>query len=218
MQLDHVFICCSTDAVEADCLKKAGLVEGSGNIHPGQGTANRRFFFRNGFLELMWVSSPVEAQGEQTARTQLWERWCGRNSGACPFGIAFRPTAPDSTPPFSTWPYRPDYMPVGVEILIATDTTLAEPELFILPFAVRSGPPRNEPTAHSLPVDRVIGAAIGLPSWPSLSTAARVVQSAGVVRYFAAPEYVMELRFSSSIDDVLDLRPELPLRLSLSRM
>jgi hypothetical protein len=40
------------------------MAEGEPNTHPGQGTACRRFFFRNAFLELVWVRDPAEAQGE----------------------------------------------------------------------------------------------------------------------------------------------------------
>ena len=76
--LDHAFIMCSIGAPEGDALIQRGLVEGSRNVHPGQGTANRRFFFENFMLELVWVDKPDEAQSEQTRRTRLWERWVGR--------------------------------------------------------------------------------------------------------------------------------------------
>jgi hypothetical protein len=31
--------------------------EDSSNTHPGQGTANRQFFFNNAYLELLWRGS-----------------------------------------------------------------------------------------------------------------------------------------------------------------
>jgi hypothetical protein len=43
-------------------MVKFGLLEGSSNAHPGQGTANRRFFFDNFMLELLWVTNPAEAR------------------------------------------------------------------------------------------------------------------------------------------------------------
>lgn len=49
--IDHLFVCCAPGAPEADTLVGLGFHEGSGNTHPGQGTANRRFFFRNAYLE-----------------------------------------------------------------------------------------------------------------------------------------------------------------------
>jgi len=38
-----------------ESLCDSGMREGSPNVRPGEGTANRRFFFRNGMLELRWV-------------------------------------------------------------------------------------------------------------------------------------------------------------------
>ena len=49
MEVDHIFICVQSGAPEAETLKKFGLTEGSSNKHPGQGTENRRFFFKNSF-------------------------------------------------------------------------------------------------------------------------------------------------------------------------
>jgi hypothetical protein len=119
LELDHVFVCCSPGAPEADALLHLGLIEGSPNTHPGQGTANRRFFFRNAFLELLWVSEPAEARSEQTRRTKLWERWSRRTSNACPFGFVFRPQGVNAaTAPFATWAYCPNYLPSGLEITL----------------------------------------------------------------------------------------------------
>src|SRR6266436_6531254 len=111
-EFDHVLICASEGAPEANGLAGFGLTEGTPNTHPGQGTACRRFFFRNGYLELLWVTDPAEAQSEAIQPTHLWERWKRRGSGGCPFGLGFRPSAyPAETPAFPAWEYRPPYMP-----------------------------------------------------------------------------------------------------------
>ncbi len=60
-ELDHLFLWASPGGVEADRLVTFGLTEGEPNTHPGQGTACRRFFFRNAYLELLWVNDPIEA-------------------------------------------------------------------------------------------------------------------------------------------------------------
>jgi hypothetical protein len=154
--VDHAFIGCTTGAPEADALLRLGFVEGSPNTHPGQGTANRRFFFENFMLELVWVSDPAEAQSERTRRTRLWERCQGRDGRINPFGIIFRSTStPPAPAPFATWSYTPVYLPRGFAMQIAEGTTLNEPGLFYLPF-LRSGAARRpEPVAHALPI-RVI--------------------------------------------------------------
>src|SRR5881409_435232 len=103
-ELDHLFICASIGAPEADRLVAFGLTEGTPNAHPGQGTANRRFFFHNAMLELLWVQDAAEAQSELVRPTRLWERWAGRSGGACPLALCFRPKSQHAgKPPFPTW-------------------------------------------------------------------------------------------------------------------
>ena len=90
-ELDHLFICCKAGAPEAEYLRDFGLTEGPPNVHPGQGTMNRRFYFHNAMLELLWVHDPVGAQNMRTRPTHLWERWQGRHGDASPFGICLHP-------------------------------------------------------------------------------------------------------------------------------
>src|SRR5881628_844205 len=77
-ELDHVFICTEAEANEAERLADFGLIEGAPNVHTGQGTANRRFFFANAYLELLWVHNPAKAQAGAVNRTRLWPRWKDR--------------------------------------------------------------------------------------------------------------------------------------------
>jgi hypothetical protein len=214
LEIDHVFICCSPGAPEGDALVRLGLSEGSPNTHPGQGTANRRFFFRNLFLELLWVSDPAEARSEQTRRTRLWERWSQRGSSVCPFGLVFRPQGADpATAPFTTWAYRPNYLPSGLAIEFAEGVPLEEPELVYLPFLRRAGPPAHEPTDHALPVREICAVAVGLPSAAGLSEPSKAVRAAGLVTYHSAAEHVLELTFVAAVETTFDLRPTLPLLL-----
>jgi hypothetical protein len=84
IELDHLFVCTDAGAACAERLIQLGFTEGPPNQHPGQGTANRRFFFANAMIELIWVSDTTEAQSPSTRRTLLWERWRDRQT-ACPF-------------------------------------------------------------------------------------------------------------------------------------
>jgi hypothetical protein len=212
--LDHVFICCSTEAPEAAALARIGLKEGSPNTHPGQGTANRRFFFENAYLELLWVSDPEEAQGELARPTRLWERWSKRQGGACPFGVVLRPGAEagDRDPPFATWSYHPPYLPPGLAIEVALGTPLGEPGFFYLRFARRPDDARREPITHAIPLTPITGVSIGIPAPGSRSTVALSVEATGVVSFSSTDEYVMTLAFDGDRrGNVVDLRPELPL-------
>jgi hypothetical protein len=62
LELDHVFILVDPEARVADRLLEKGFQERPGNTHPGQGTANCRFYFANGMLEFIWVRDPNEAE------------------------------------------------------------------------------------------------------------------------------------------------------------
>src|SRR4030095_4989539 len=120
IELDHVFVCVSPSAPDADEFVRFGLQEGPPNEHPGQGTACRRFSFANAMIELLWVNNPRETQGEATRRTLLWDRWSAREGGASPFGVCVRPVNPREVEvPFPAWEYRPAYLPDPLVMHIA---------------------------------------------------------------------------------------------------
>jgi Glyoxalase-like domain len=139
IELDHLFVCTSREAPEADKFVQFGLHEGPPNQHPGQGTACRHFSFANAMIELFWVSNPSEAQSESTKRTLLWERWSGREGRACPFGICLRPTGPknEGPPPFPSWEYRPAYLPDPLVMHIG-EAGIEEPMWIYMSFMTRS--------------------------------------------------------------------------------
>jgi hypothetical protein len=217
VELDHLFICVSRDADEASALAAVGLSEGKPNVHPGQGTACRRFFFLNGYIELLWVSNEAEAQSEVIQPTHLWERWAGRASSSCPFGFGFRPRAHDvASPPFPAWEYRPPYLPESWSFQVATNAAvLTEPMLFYLPFLQR---PDARPSAerqkleHEAGLREITRVEMLSPSAESLSPALTAVVSAGLVRMRRAKEYLVEVGFDGeSLGRVADCRPALPL-------
>ncbi len=212
LAVDHAFISCAAGAPEGDVLLRLGFLEGSGNTHPGQGTANRRFFFENFMLELIWVSDPAEATSAQTRPTRLWERCTHRGAAICPMGIVFRSAAlPAATAPFPTWAYQPRYLPQGTSIQIAVGTRLEEPELYYLPFLRRSEMPAAEPISHRLPIRRIRALNVGIPRVTELSEASRSAQQAGLLTYFECSPHLLEIQFAGAAGARFDLRPELPL-------
>jgi hypothetical protein len=187
-ELDHLFICVSPGAPEAERLIELGLVEGPRNTHPGQGTANRRFFFANGMLELLWVADEAEAQSEMAQPTLLWERWSKRNSGASPFGVILRPADGDSTPPFPGWKYSPPYFE-GRSLHIS-NTGIDQPMMAFFDTASRRD---YEPrfVEHRAGFREITGCEVK-----------------------STPEHLLEIEFDHAWrGEVLDLRPHLPLRL-----
>jgi hypothetical protein len=213
VELDHVFIACSPGAPEAGALLRRGLVEGSPNTHPGQGTACRRFFFQNAYLELLFISDADEARREPALRTRLWERCARESEDACPFGIVLRTAAAGGEPtcPFDAWAYHPSYLPPDLAIEIARDTPLREPGLFHLGFQ-RGARAHEEATAHTIPARTLTGLRVGLPGAHGLSRAAQALETLGLVTFEQREPFLMELVFEgASHGEEADFRPDLPL-------
>jgi glyoxalase-like protein len=209
MFVDHAFILCDVGAPEADALLARGFVEGSRNVHPGQGTANRRFFFANFMLELIWVADLGEVASPLVQPTGLWERWCCRNDDASRFGLVFGGESADTK--FATQPYRPAYLPRAMSLDVVRGLALAEPAMFWMRWLSDKRPRSAEPADHAVPIREVTGLAIGVPNPEGLSVAARAAGDAGLVRFFEARESVLEIEFPSSELQVIDCRPTLPL-------
>ena len=222
VELDHIFICTEVGASEADQLVAFGLTEGTSNQHPGQGTANRRFFFHNAMLELVWVHDEREAQSPPIAPTRLWNRWSYRFSGYSPFGICLRPSVQHAVSgrpaelPFATWEYRPPYLPPGTRIDVATGTAASEPLVFATPFSGRPDAlpeERRQPLVHPKEVVEITGLRITLPRGKPISGVVRTLQRAGVVSFESGNGHLAEIEFDhGSQGQSADFRPLLPLR------
>ncbi|MBC6699368.1 VOC family protein [Hymenobacter puniceus] len=165
MEIDHLFIFCDSPQAAADDLRALGLTEGSSRVHPGQGTANRKFYFENFFLEILWVHDAAEINSPLLLPTQLGERARYATTGASPYGLCLRNT-PDTDPVFeAALAYQPVYFPAGLTIAVlphAHNPSL--PWTFRLPF---TGPPAvtTEPTRHPAGLRRLTRAAFGLTKY-----------------------------------------------------
>ena len=107
MLLDHIFIMTEPGAAIAKELIDIGLVEGTSNTHPGQGTANRRFFLNGFTIEFLYIDDANEAQTGAGKDLKLYQR--SRVANASPFGIVVRVPEKTQTPAFPHWLYFPDY-------------------------------------------------------------------------------------------------------------
>jgi hypothetical protein len=217
VEVDHVFVSASVGAPEGQRLIDLGLVEGSPNRHPGQGTANRRFFFANSMLELLWVENEREARSdaEPARRMHLWERWSGRAGSACPFGVCLRPSAGQSdVAPFPTWDYRPAYWPEGYPI--ANNSTVdCEPLVFYIRMHRRTDtapPDQRQPYEHSLPIRELTAVRMFAPGATAPSAAMLAVLRSGAFSFESATRPLLELGFDGERrGQRADLRPDLPL-------
>ncbi|MDC8760520.1 VOC family protein [Janthinobacterium fluminis] len=213
MEIDHIFIRVRRGAPEAEALRQFGLAEGSANVHTGQGTANRRFFFHNAFIELLWLDDAAQAQSELTRPTMLFERLGGDAPRVSPFGLCFRPSAPgDKAAPFPSWPYRPVYLPPGLAVDIAA-APLSEPMWFFLSFGARpdaAAPTRRQPLLHRAGLREITSLRLTAPAAGAPSAAA---VAAGIETREGAA-HLLEIGFDGEgAGRAHDFRPALPLLL-----
>lgn len=215
MEFDHLFVCTQKGAPEVDLFRSLGISEGPANTHPGQGTANRRFFFKNAMVEFLWLSDASEAQSELTAPTGLFER-CSLSSGASPFGFCFRPNKSSETnAAFPHWSYKPIYLPPPLQIDMA-DAPLSEPLWFFLAFSCRpdhSDTYKDQPFLnHSNGIDELTAIHVSFPFESGLSDAARIVSELENFAVSKNNEHLLELEFDKGRqNNTHDFRPALPL-------
>ena len=148
MEIDHIFIFSNNDGKEADKLVEFGLTEGSNRIHPGQGTTNRKFYFENFFLEVLWVIDEAEIRSDLTSKTKLWERSQFHKNHFSSFGLCFVNSKLTDKLFEQSQIYQPNYFPKGMSIDIITNEKNANlPWTFRLPY-------RGEKKAHNEPTNK----------------------------------------------------------------
>ncbi len=208
MKLDHLFIMTEKFAPEAELLTDLGLVEGTSNSHPGQGTANRRFFFSNTALELLYVHDAKEADEGPGQGLRLRER--ASNPIASPFGLVMRRDG--DCPPFAGWRYQPMYFDPGISFLVAENSEyLDEPLCICLPEDPPSGLPQVE---SEKPFTEVTELRIHVPVDEPSSVLEAVAQVEGIRIQTDSP-HLLEIAFGHEKEGKRrDLRPRLPLIIS----
>ena len=211
---DHAFICTPVGAPGAGKLIDFGLREGTPNQHPGQGTANRRFFFCNAMLELLWVENADETRSEQTRNLRIWERWSDAGRGASPFGIILRPSSPSQRQvPFPSWKYRPALMP-DLILEVASGVQLAEPMWF---YFARGRRPDEAPLERRQPLERpsgfreITGVRLVCPILDG-AVVTPAMARAGVISLDAGEKHLLEVEFDGGQNgNRADFGPDLPL-------
>lgn len=135
MEIDHIFIFSKNKGKEADEFLEFGFTEGSSRIHIGQGTVNRKFYFENFFIEIIWVENEEEIKSELIAPTKLWERSNFEINDYSQFGLCLVNTDETDILFENSSKYQPEYFPKGLEIEIVNDEKNPKlPWTFRLPF------------------------------------------------------------------------------------
>jgi hypothetical protein len=208
MELDHIFIFSEAPEQAAQLLQQFGLTEGTSNVHPGQGTACRRFFFNNAYLELVWVTSEQEIKKPVIAKTKLWERSQYKLTNYCPFGLCFRKQNQinNSAALFEDgWQYKPPYLPEDLYVNVASNTDFPkEPMLFEMPFyriAPKDYPAEQQQSLnHKKGFQEITKVILTLPTTiDHLSGPMKKVTSKSIVTLLEGKNYSAALEFDHCI-------------------
>jgi hypothetical protein len=214
LELDHVIVFTVPGAPVVDRLVEAGFAAGTPNNHPGQGTANRRVFFANAFLEFLFPTDREALASDLVAPTGLLPRF----GDGCPLGAVLR-TVHGQSPPFPTWDFRPPYLPDGVSIAMAASSNVsAEPLIAIIPFGRR---PDGLPSERAQSLDhpagpRSIRSARLAGPWPEpVSAALTALGAVPGVTVARQPDYDVRVFLEPGEGGhTLDLRPDAPILMS----
>jgi hypothetical protein len=208
MELDHIFILVAPGGQVADRLLESGFQEGPSNTHPGQGTANRRFYFANSMLEFIWVRDAHEANTGPGRELRFPER--SEDPAASPFGIIFVPRqdAASADMPFPGWHYQPAYFPPPRGFHVGANShNLAEPLCFYFPFHA-PGVPRPQPHRNSQTISDIV---ISTPATDTTGVLALASQ-ADLLSICSGPAHLMEITLDHhNAGRTEDYRPALPL-------
>ena len=214
LSLDHVFICPEDPHAAERVLTDFGLQFSRRGTHRGQGTANACAFFDNAYLELLWRHDDDELQSEVVGPVGLWQRVRWRETGASPFGIAFRPEG--SEVPVETWPYAAPFLPGGANLPIVTPRfRWREPLTFI---SLTSQAPETLPPGRKPPLDhcggnhRLTAVTVYEPEGEEISLGLKQLCNLRALALKPAAEHHIELELDSAKrNEAHDFRPTLPL-------
>ncbi len=165
MEIDHIFIFSTNEGQEANDLVKFGLIEGSNRVHKGQGTANRKFYFNNFFLEILWVINEDEVNQSPTLETQLGYRANFSQNGSSRFGLCLVNTQETDDLFEKAEIYQPNYFPQGMSIDILPNVDNPKlPWTFRLPY--RGGKKEiNEPKSHTNQICKLTKIEFEIDEW-----------------------------------------------------
>ena len=222
MELDHIFIFTHQAEKVANSLQTFGLSEGTANAHAGQGTACRRFYFQNAYVELAWVTHEDEIRNPVIERTKLWERSQYELTRYCPFGLCMRNERQSGHSNYlffeDGWRYHSIYLPEGQFANIASNEGFpTEPMLFEMPFfgiAPKDYPvEKQQPLTHARGFHEITKVTLTLPAPVNdLSSAMKKVLHERSIRILWGDGYSVALEFDDGQQGQMqDFTPLIPL-------
>ena len=190
MNIDHIYIF-SDQGKETDELVAFGLTEGSGRIHQGIGTTNRRIFFENFYLEILWVRN--EAEAKSVEKIGLWERNNYKNSNYSRFGLCLENTEDTDVIFKDSIKWQPDFLPIGNQVEIITNEKMP----WIFKFPKNRKRQLDEPKTHKIGLKKLTKVIFNFRNI-DLKNILTEIENNSIIEFNQASEDLLILEFDNS--------------------
>lgn len=235
LAIDHVNIWVKNPKIAKEKLEQigfTGIPDSLSQVHKGQGTTGRYFYFLNSYLEFIFVYDEEEfkANGEKNNELDFIERSKSPENGFLPFSIALKMANYNKKNiPFEIIEYSQDWMGESNEIYVAKNSKIkkGEPSLFIVypeiefdVFESKEGLSKipeeysmwREFYKHKNGAEKISKIKIYTNELDSKSETVKTLQGLKEVELVLGEEYLMEIYFDhQKKNEIYDMRPEIPL-------
>jgi len=132
--LDHILLWVDKDAPEMEFFKENGFTGIISGSHSSQGTSGKYLFFLNFYIELLYISDPVEAYANiEKFGCNYMERSNWRSNHASPFGLALKMETFDKEKVlFDYTEYKAGWMKDDGLLMADHNKNLSAPLVFVL--------------------------------------------------------------------------------------
>ncbi len=235
IEIDHLNIWVTNPKKAKEKLVDIGFTsvpDSLSEIHHGQGTAGRYFYFLNGYLELIFVYDYAEfgKNNEINKNLDFPERAKFNQNGAAPFSIALKLNDYSVEKiPFKTVKYHQNWMESNANIYAAKNSkkNINEPSIFVIYPEIKSGTFESLSELENFPTDndywkaffkhpngakKITNIIITSTDLDLKTETIEAVNNIENIEIKNGSKHSMELYFDNNIQKKsFDLRPELPL-------
>ena len=206
ISLHHFFLLTDRPDQLAEEIIDLGLAEGTSNNHPGQGTANRRFFLPGSAFEILYIRDAEEARTGPAKKLRFNERVSGDSNN--PFGLIVEAEAE----PFAGWRYYPEYFNHQWYFHVGENSEQLEEPLCIVMPQLPSRP--DIPAAQRNENWAMTHLVLSLPASVMSATLQTVSQCPGLT-LVQGKSLHMQIEFNhNKMDQSRNLMPDFPLTIS----
>lgn len=239
LKVDHINIWVNNPIEGKRKLEEIGFTaipDSLCQIHRGQGTTGRYFYFLNTYLELIFINNKEEFKKNAQKNNQLdfIERSNSPENGFSPFSIALKMENYNKEKiPFNIVEYAQDWMGENKKIYVAKNSKIKkeEPSIFVVYPEIEFDIFEDKNDLVKIPeeysnwrefyhhkngVEKITMIKIYSNDLDEKSETIKTLKQIENVELLEGKEYLMEIYFDNHIQNkFFDLRPELPLKVYL---